>query len=93
MLFSSEVTEEMVSLVDEIFKARLEKNKAEVSKKTTMLEVQQSKSEMIRLGWISKSVVVFILTLLTYQKGFTFGQKLRYGIDLSFLVLGCCFGL
>ena len=66
MLFSSEVTEEMVSLVDEIFKARLEKNKAEVSKKTTMLEVQQSKSEMIRLGWISKSAVVFILFLLTY---------------------------
>ena len=46
-LFSSEVTEEMVSLVNEIFKARLEKNKAEVSKKTTTLEVQQSKSEMI----------------------------------------------
>ena len=59
MLFSSEVTEEMVSLVDEIFKARLEKNKAEVSKKTTMLEVQQSKSEMIRLGWISKCGCVY----------------------------------
>ena len=77
ILFCSEVTEEMVSLVDEIFKARLEKNKAEVSKKTTTLEVQQSKSEMIRLGWISKSAVVYIL----------------FPIDPSFLVLGCCFGL
>ena len=56
----------MVSLVDEIFKARLEKNKAEVSKKTTTLEVQQSKSEMIRLGWISKSAVVLIVFLPTY---------------------------
>ena len=56
----------MVSLVDEIFKARLEKNKAEVSKKNTMLEVQQSKSEMIRLGGISKSVAVFILISVTY---------------------------
>ena len=66
ILFSSEVTEEMVSLVDEIFKDRLEKNKAEVSKKTTTLEVQQSKFEMIQLGWISKSAVVFILFLPTY---------------------------